>query len=125
MQGQWIVKRKGTNRLVFLIGNHAIKIPIITNGHLLFLHGCYANYKERAYCKMMKGVENNKFYNLVAPSVFCSLFGLFQIQKRCDDVLFGITDEELARFDAVRGGESKKQNFGYYEGRLVCLDYGD
>lgn len=121
----WIVFKKGTNRAVLLLGNYAIKIPVVTNGHLLFLHGCCANYKERAYCKMMKNVENNKFYDLVAPSIFCSLFGLFQVQKRCDEVPFPITEEQLLRFDAVRGGECKTQNFGLYKGRLVCLDYGD
>lgn len=121
----WISFKKGTNRTVLLIGDYALKTPVITNGHLLFLHGCCANYKERAYCKMMKNVENNKFYDLVAPSIFCSLFGLFQVQKRCDEVLFEMTEEQLSRFDTVRGGESKNQNFGFYEGRLVCLDYGD
>lgn len=121
----WLMIKKGTNRFVLLIGQYAIKIPMITYGHLLFLHGCYANYQERHYCKMMKGVEGDKFYRLVAPSVFCSLFGLVQIQKRCEELSFEMTEEHLALFDSVRGGECKSQNFGFYEGRLVCLDYGD
>lgn len=42
-----------------------------------------SNYKEREYCKQMLGIADNYYYNLVAPSVYCSIFGLLQIQKRC------------------------------------------
>ena len=115
--------KKGTNRFVILVGDYAIKIPNIGNGHLLFLHGCRANYSERNYCKMMKGVENNKYYKLVAPSLFCAWFGLLQIQKRCMDISFEITEEHLVQFESIEG-ESKENNYGLYNGQLVCLDYG-
>lgn len=113
----------GITRIVFLIGKYAIKIPNLKNGHLHFLYGCFANYSERNYCKLMKNVENNKYYNLVAPSLFCSWFGLIQIQIRCIVNENELTDEELLYFENVRDGETKPNNFGFLNGRLVCLDY--
>ena len=108
---------------MLLISGIAIKVPNIFNGHHNFLVGCCANYGERRYCKMMKGVDHNKFYDLVSPSLFCSWFGLVQVQRRCVINTTPLTPEQLSRFDNVSCGESKPQNFGYYKGKLVCLDY--
>ena len=76
---------------------------------------------------MMRGVEDNKFYDLVSPSVFCLWFGLLQIQHR---VTQPISDEDYfhpdftTKFGDVSGRDFKPENFGYYKGRLVCCDYG-
>lgn len=113
---------KGCTRIVFLLGNYAIKIPNFKVHHLHFLHGCYANWSERHYCKIMKGIENDKFYNLVVPSLFCSYFGLIQIQKRCIELNRHLTDEEIEIFKDVCN-DIKKENFGIYNDKLVCLDY--
>lgn len=115
--------KHGTNRIVILVGGIAIKVPHLFNGHYNFLIGCEANYGERRYCKMMLGVYNNRFYDLVAPSMFCSWFGLIQIQRRCVVNTVPLSNKKLAKFDNVRNGETKAQNFGYYKGKLVCLDY--
>ena len=71
---------------------------------------------------MMKNIDDNKFYNLVAPSIFCSWFGLIQIQKRCTELDRNLTDEEKRHFMSVCQ-DIKKENFGHYKNRLVCLDY--
>ncbi len=118
-----IVKLNGVTRIVFVFKTIVIKIPNFLYQHNHFLQGCYANWSERHYCKMMYRVENNKFYNLVAPSYFCSWFGLLQIQARCQELDRDLTDEEIEIFKDVCGGDIKKQNFGYYKGKLVCLDY--
>ena len=117
-----LVNQKGVTRIVFLIGNYAIKIPNFTVCHLHFLHGCYANWSERHYCKIMKNIENDKFYNLVAPSIFCSFFGLIQVQKRCIELDRHLTDDEILKFKDICN-DIKKENFGYFNGILVCLDY--
>lgn len=104
----------GITRIVFLIGKYAIKIPN-PKRHLHFLQGCYNNYSERYYCKTVKGTED---YNLIAPSYFCSWFGIIQIQAKCEPiqnieygVFINLTDDH------------KPENFGLYNGRVVCLDY--
>lgn len=114
---------KGITRIVFYIGNYAIKIAHPFNNHCHFLYGCYANNNERRYCRMVKGVENNKFYNLVAPSLYCSLFGVFQIQRRCIVNTVELTKSELRKFKDLHGGDTKPNNFGFLDGKLVCLDY--
>lgn len=115
----------GITRIVILLYKYAVKLPNFKNGHLNFIHGCYCNYYERNYCKIMKGIENNKYYNLVAPSLYCSLFGIIQLQKRCIINNLELTNEQLSNFDYVRHGESKPCNFGYINNQLVCLDYAN
>ena len=113
---------KGCTRIVLLIGNYAIKIPNFTVCHLHFLHGCYANWSERHYCKIMRGVENNELYDLVAPSLFCSFFGLLQVQKRCVELNRQLTNDEILKFKNVCS-DIKMENFGIYKNNIVCMDY--
>ena len=112
---------KGTTRLVFIFKYFVIKIPNFTYSHLHFLNGCYANWSERNFCKIFKNMP--EFYNKVAPSIFCSWFGIIQIQKYCKPLNREITEAELMFLENVRGGESKRENFGIYNNNIVCLDY--
>lgn len=116
--------KKGTNRIVFLFFCFAIKIPNFLNGHLLFLHGCLANYKERNFCKIMKNVENNRFYNLVAPTMYCSWFGLFSIQVRCKPIKDMPEKNLLNEFNRI-SGDVKISNMGVYKDNVVLFDYAD
>ena len=115
---------KGTNRVILPLGKYVIKFPNITSGHLLFLHGCLANYRERWFCKKFKDIEEPRFYSMVCPSLFCSWFGLIQVQKRAQVLTRELTKSEILRFKDVCT-DMKRENFGYYNGRLVCIDYGD
>ena len=112
---------KGTNRIVLLIGKQAIKIPNIVNGHLLFLYGCYSNYNERSFCKKFKCIP--ELYNKVCPSLFCSWFGLLEIQYRCIPIS-SISEVELNRLSCING-ESKPSNYGIFKGKIVCVDYAN
>jgi hypothetical protein len=111
--------RKGVTRIVILIGKFAIKIPNFTYSHLHFLNGCYANWSERHFCKR----KINSIKHLAIPSYFCSWFGLIQIQARAEPKLCHLTKQEIKDYEGVHNGDYKKENFGYYEGKLVCLDY--
>lgn len=114
--------KKGTTRIVFILFEKwVIKIPNFTYSHLHFLNGCYANYSERDYCKKFKNLP--EFYCKVAPSLFCSWFGLIQIQMYCKPLIYAISDYDLERLSDVRGRETKTQNFGLYKNKIVCLDY--
>lgn len=112
----------GTTRCTILIGKFAIKIPRLCS-HLNFLKGCLGNWKERDFCKQFKCLP--EFYNLVVPSIFCSWFGLVQVQYRCDKLK--LTDKvDLSKFKTKSiCSDLTYHNFGYYKGELVCLDYAD
>lgn len=113
--------RKGITRIAILVGWYAIKLPRLSNGHLNFLHGCLSNYGERDFYKKCR--DYKPMAELIAPSYFCTLFGLVQIQKRCVENKRELTEEELLKFECVRHGDKKPANFGYIDNRLVCLDY--
>lgn len=115
--------KMGVTRIVFLVGRYAIKIPNFKNGHMNFLNGCLCNCRERDFCKKFIGVQNNIFYDLVAPSIFCSFFGLLQIQKRCNPLKRELTEKEISHFKEICNGDIKRENFGVLNNKLVCLDY--
>lgn len=112
--------RKGVTRRVFLIGNYAVKIPNHSYSHNHFLHGCYCNWKER---KFYKDFKKHPYGKLVSPSIFCSFFGLIQIQKRCAPYIGVLSESDKKKFKPVCQEDNKGLNFGWYKGELVCLDY--
>lgn len=116
--------KNGVTRLCFLIGNYVIKIPNFTYCHKHFLQGCYVNWSERNYYKTnIKADYKDNMVKHVSPSYFCSWFGLFQIQAKCSPKKEDLTEIERKFFEPLCCGDNKKENFGYYNGKLVCLDY--
>ena len=118
--------KKGITRLVFIFKYFVIKIPKFTYSHKHFLQGCYANWSERNFTKIFKDIDwdgETNLYNLISPSYFCSYFGLFQIQARCKPLLRDLTEMEKELYKPLCEKDNKKENFGWYKGRLVCLDY--
>lgn len=114
--------KKGITRCVFLIGPIVIKFPkfglgSLSQGHINFLKGCVANWNERLVYRYTKSL-------LLAPTLWCSWFGLIQIQKRVK-----LLDRELTKAEKKTMqkfcSDIKSSNFGIYKGRLVCIDYGD
>lgn len=116
------VDRKGITRIVFVFNRFVIKIPNFIYQHNHFLHGCLANWNERRYTKMWNSC-NIDFKNRIAPSIFCTWFGLIQIQKKCLPLERDLTEEEKMYFKPLCGTDIKKDNFGVYKGRIVCVDY--
>lgn len=101
---------------------YAFKIPNFSHGHGNFLNGCYANWSERKYYKDFINADyENNLVHLVSPSYFCSWFGLLQIQAKCEPVYEELNNIE--KYLPLCGTDSKKENFGYFKGKLVCLDY--
>ncbi len=113
---------KGSSRIVFKFKHYVIKIPNFLVCHLHFLYGCYGNWSEREYYKRCKKISDKLHIELLSPSYFCSWFGLIQIQARCKERLEYLTEEEKDIFKDITT-DIKCQNFGYYKGKLVCLDY--
>ena len=126
-----MIIKKGETRTVILIWRYAIKIPVIYS-HLQFLKGCRSNYQERMLYKNsnLYLVDLKDYY---CPSLFCTWFGLLQIQRRCLEMNRDLTDVEKIRFKGITT-DFKKENFGFYTKRyneyknnynynIVCLDY--
>lgn len=116
--------KSGITRKVLLIFKLAVKIPNISNGHSNFLQGCYANYSERKFCKDFKHADyEENLYKYACPSYLCAWFGLIQIQARCEPNLSDLNEDQIKTYSSLCGTDNKKENFGWYKGRLVCLDY--
>ena len=114
--------KKGVTRIVLIFQTFVIKIPNFTYSHQNFLIGCTSNWNERHFCKIFKGYKDI-IWN-VSPSIWCSWFGIIQIQKRCKPLNRDLTKEEKRKFKITCNEDFKKENFGYYNNKLVCLDYG-
>jgi hypothetical protein len=116
-----MISLQGCSRIVFFFGDYAIKIPNFTVCHSHWLQGCHGNWSERILYKSSTryGIE---LKHLLAPSYFCSWFGLFQIQAKCQPKLEHLTEEEKTMFKGITS-DIKKENFGYFKNNLVCFDY--
>ena len=112
----------GVTRIVFVFNRYVIKIPNFTYSHYHFLQGCVANWSDRRFCRLFKSCEG-AFIDSVVPSYFCTWFGLIQIQAKCEPMERDLTEEEEKKLNFVCD-DIHKENFGWYQGRLVCLDYG-
>jgi hypothetical protein len=111
----------GTYRNVLLIGKYAIKFPKIYSCKA-FLKGCIQNISERQFYEYGEMIYNVPIRHLIAPSIYCAFMGLFQIQKRCSPNFKDLTDDEKQGFKGITT-DTHKYNFGYYNDKLVCLDY--
>ena len=119
-----MIDSRGVTRLVFVFKHFVIKFPRLDHGHTNFLCGCLGNWKERQFYKKFKNILYLTDRNLVIPSIWCSWFGLFQIQKRAQPLNRELTPKEIYRFKNICT-DIKKENFGIYNGNIVCIDYGE
>lgn len=115
----------GITRTVFLVGNVAIKVPCARYGWEKWLRGLLANMQERAWAKAN--------YPELCPILFSDPLGFVVIMPRCDILARPLTPMEYHRFFEdiypQRGyripSENKPDSFGYLNGRLVAVDYGN
>ena len=112
---------RGTTRNVILIGSAAIKIPSFIEWRL-FLLVLLANMQERQFWKAR--------WPELCPVVFSLPGGWLNIMKRAKP----LTREEFERLDLeswvdrddyVVPAEIKMDSFGWLDGRLVTIDYGN
>lgn len=110
----------GCSRIVLLIGNYAIKFPkpyfkYPSWGN--FITGLYANLSEEDCWK------NNCFdgYQIqtLCPVKFC-FYGFFLVMPRVKTCQ---SEEELKGLPEYEGEDRHASNYGYYMGRIVCIDY--
>ena len=113
----------GCTRRVLLIGRYAIKVPAMREWRL-FLLGLLANMQEAVFSKAG--------WPELCPVLFAVPGGFLIVMRRARV----LTDEEfhaldlghtcwLDRGDYVIPAELKSDSFGYLDGRLVAVDYGN
>jgi len=117
-----MINLKGTTRIVFLFSKYVIKIPNFNYSHSHFLQGCKANWDERKYTKIFKGCKDCNFYEKISPTIYSSWFGLFSIQYKVKPLKRNLTNNEKEYFKQ-QTTDNKKENFGYLNDKLVCIDY--
>lgn len=114
----------GTTRKVFLIGRYAIKVPATVEWRL-FLHGLLANAQEAIFSKTG--------WPELCPVIFSVPGGWLLVMKRAktltDDEWISMDEQEIHQFvtkpDYTVPCELKPDSFGWLDGRLVVVDYGD
>lgn len=122
------VELRGCTRIVFLVGNYAIKIPNFRYSWLLFLNGLVANMNEAATWRWNSGKYESGKSHLLCPVVWASWGGWVLVMKRavpCTWLSEGGEEIDYSKW-IVEGlsGDDKPQNYGKLDGRIVKLDYG-
>lgn len=124
------VNTTGITRTVFIFKNFVVKVPALRwsyNIWYCFLRGLCANIEESRTWKIFIVHEPEKAL-LLCPVIWCSYGGWILIMKKAD-VEKWVKESELlnwsyvAHINAGIGGDDKPDNYGYYENRLVKIDY--
>ena len=114
--------KRGTTRITLILGNWAIKIPILNRSLKHFVKGWLGNIDERNIWRKTKHTQ-------LCP-IYFSVFGLINVMPRAIPIY-----ETLWKFDkqwAFRTFNnvpvdldvcSGWKNFGYVNGSIVVLDY--
>lgn len=114
--------KKGSTRWVFVVNNWAIKIPSCYN-YESFLKGLLSNMQEVKFSKCIQMKER------LCPIAFYLPLGLLVVMPRAIGFKKEHMSIESLEYFRNNNGypipvELKPDSFGYYEGRLVALDYG-
>lgn len=132
------INREGITRTVFIFKNIVIKIPN-TSSWRQFLRGLIANIDQKHRWDEAKSWKGGK-PELLGPVLFCSWGGWFLIMPRidvekhiqeCYDMYHHGNLDNRRRIEkrykkwikAGHGGDDKCDNYGYYQNRLVKIDY--
>lgn len=104
-----------------------VKIPNFTCQWSHFLRGIIGNISENQTWKWNSGKFEKGTSHLLCPVVWCSLGGWVLVMKKAKPITREqwemITD--ISKFKKHFSGDDTMSNYGYYENRLVKLDYAD
>lgn len=118
------VNRMGVTRIVLIFKSFVIKIPNARVQWDHFLKGILANIQENTTWKYNSGnYERGKSY-LLAPVLWCSWGGWILVMKRVKVCGWEDKIDYTKWIEADFGGDNKPQNYGYLNGIIVKIDYG-
>lgn len=125
------INNQGCTRIVFVFKTTVWKIPRFTYSWEHFLKGFIANISEAKTWKYNSGKWESGNSHLLCPIKFASWGGWLIIMKKADvekHLNEVYKDERLFNYssyiNAGFGGDDKPENYGYYENKLVKVDYG-
>lgn len=115
--------RKGSTRYVYRVGRYAVKIPSLYSWEA-FIHGLLANMQEHRFSQTKD--------SRLCPVVFYIRGGFMCVMPWVDELLEQrMPKDKYTNFVAadvyglVVPAENKADSFGYLNGRLVAVDYGN
>lgn len=112
----------GSSRITLIIWKYAIKIPRITH-YISFLNGLKANYNEKQWYESFKSEK-------LCPILFSLPLGIILVMPKVQILSNSEFNEIYNENDWYLDNEikipvePKNDSFGYYGGKLVCVDYG-
>jgi hypothetical protein len=111
------ISKGGVTRMVFLIGNYAIKIPRLNYGWEKFIAGIYSNLSEYDCWRWTK-------CEYLCPVLF-SFGGFILVMPKVD--VFPETEDAWSEIDKAipmdDRDDHKPNNYGRLNGKIVCIDY--
>jgi hypothetical protein len=121
--------KHGCTRTTFLLGNYAVKVPMIFSEFRMFLLGLIHNQEEKRWSRP-------EYHQHLNPVLFSVAGGWLNVYRRAE----ALTDDQFTAFDyhyftnyACRVGgecvnlgfvEHKQDSFGTVDGRILAIDYG-
>lgn len=117
--------KSGRCRFVFFAGRYAVKIPRL-NSYEGFLQGLLSNITERKW--------RNYPDRHLCPIAYANCLGLVVVMRKAQEVtdidrfsrdLDAICADEDGLGEDFYRWDGTPKNFGYLNGRLVKIDYGD
>lgn len=115
---------RGVTRFVFLTRRHAIKVPRFWHyGHFrweMFLQGLLANMQEHAFSRTG--------WPELCPVRWSIPGGWLLVMPRCEPLVTELTTAQYReltdRPEYHVPAEHKMDSFGWWNGRIVAVDYG-
>ena len=113
--------KKGTTRIVFLVGDRAFKFPNISEWRL-FLQGLLGNMQERRFAQTG--------WPELCPVLWADLIGVLVVMPRARSLTQAEFDsidwdDFCQNDDYVVPAERKLDSFGWLGDRLVAVDFGN
>lgn len=122
------INRKGATRSVLELKRVVIKIPVFNNW-TRFLRGLLANINEGQTWRWNSGKYESGNSYLLCPVLWTSWGGWILLMKKIEpvDPDWWAEQDIPMWYNHVRHfqGDDNWKNYGWYQGRLVKLDYGD
>lgn len=123
--------RLGSTRMVITLNNkYVLKIARIFGEKENAVVGMRSNIQERKTTIFYTNPHyafDRDIINYIAPTVFCSVLGLFSIQRRCHIIsdkqkIISDINKFNNKFYSI-SNDIHPENFGYLNNKLVLLDY--
>ena len=117
---------KGATRIVFIFRHKVVKVPrlIIWSN---FLRGLLGNITENRTWKWNSGRYAEGREKLLCPVLWCSWGGWLLVMRKVEVVTYAewkaLTEKDITSYKQHFPGDDHRRNYGWYEGRLVKLDY--